>query len=356
MKPRVVLLSAFVSPLRSGAEACAEEVAAALQDRYDIIIVAARMRRDLPKKEVLPSGIAVMRLGIGHSLDKWLYVALAPFAVRALKPRLVHAVLESFAGMAMTLCAWTCPLAKRVLTCQSTNTSLFLRRMHRSADAVTVISAVLAKRAIDCGRADVVRIPNGVYNAAFAAERGRERRIDGRILFVGRLEPMKGVDTLLKAFRDIHEEFPRAHLRIVGDGSLRASLERSVADLVERGKVTFVGAVPRSALPIEYARAPIFCALSRSEALGNVFIEAQAAGCGVLATRTGGIPDIVIDGKTGLLVPPDNPALAAEALRAMFRHPDRVAELATAAIENAKKYEWSGIAEEYGYVYKSLIN
>ncbi len=355
MKPRVALLSAFVSPLRSGAEACAEEVAAQLQQRYDIIIVAARMRRDLPRKEVLPSGVAVLRLGIGRSIDKWLYVFLAPLAVRELQPRIVHAVLESFAGMAMTLCAWAYPQAKRILTCQSTNTHLFLRRMHHSADIVTAISSVLSKRAIDLERGDVLRIPNGVHTALFASDQTRERRIDGRILFVGRLEPMKGVDTLLQAFRAIQEEFPRAHLRIVGDGSQRKALEQSVTDLIGRGKITFVGFVPQNALPIEYAQAPIFCALSRSEALGNVFLEAQAAGCGVLATRTGGIPDIVLDGKTGLLVPPESPTVAAEALRAMLRHPERVAELAAAGIENAKKYEWSKIAAEYEAVYASML-
>lgn len=355
MKPRVALLSAFLSPLRSGAEACAEEVASQLQQRYDIVIVAARMRRDIPQKEVLPSGVAVVRVGIGSGIDKWLYVFLAPLAVRALNPSIVHAVLESFAGMAMTLCAWTAPHAKRLLTCQSTNTSLFLKRMHRSAHMVTAISAALARRAIDLGRKDVERIPNGVENERFAKERGHQRRIDGRILFVGRLESMKGVDVLLKAFRDIEAEFPRAHLRIVGDGSQRAMLERSVADLVQRGKVTFVGFVPQQALPAEYAQAPIFAALSRSEALGNVFLEAQAAGCGVLATRTGGIPDIVLDGKTGLLVPPDNATIAAEALRAMFRHPERVAELAAAGIENAKKYEWSAIADQYDALYRKLL-
>jgi len=80
MKPRVVILSAFATPLRSGAEACVEEVSARLKDRYDITVVTARMRKDLPRRDVLPGGVAIRRVGFGLPLDKWLFPILAPFA------------------------------------------------------------------------------------------------------------------------------------------------------------------------------------------------------------------------------------------------------------------------------------
>jgi glycosyltransferase involved in cell wall biosynthesis len=353
MRPRVVILSAFLTPLRSGAEACAEEVALRLAERFDITIVTARMRRNLPIRETF-GNVPVMRVGIGHPMDKWLYPFLAPFAARRLKPEIVHAILESYAGLAMILCRWICPGAKRVLTCQSTNTSLFLRVMHWNAHRVTAISSTLVRRAMRYGRGDVERIPNGVDVARFAQARAQERRIDGRILFVGRLEWMKGVDTLIEAFRMLANEFPGTELRIVGDGSQRSELEARAGNLLSSGRITFTGRMDPHAIAAEYARAPIFCGLSRSEALGNVFLEAQAAGCAVVATRVGGIHDAVLDKATGFLIPADHPDLAADALRLLLRHPEKAKTMGEAGIANAAKYDWGIIAEQYERVYEKM--
>ncbi len=367
MKPRIVLYSAFVSPLRSGAEACAEEVAARLQDRFDIMIVAARMRKDLPTDDVLSTGVKVKRVGIGSSIDKWLYPFLAPAAAAALQPQIIHAVLESFAGMALVLSKNLLPQAKRVLTCQSTNTTLLLRPMHAAAHRITAISSVLVERAKKFGY-NATLIPNGIRVNELQSM--HVEWVPGRILFVGRLEPMKGVETLLEAFavmvrRTHHDSFAAvtlssskgdaAHLRIVGDGSLRSSLERRAQELGIADRVTFAGAVSHDDIAREYASAEIFCGLSRSEALGNVFLEAQAAGCAVVATNVGGIPDIVKDGETGLLVPPDDPTAAANALERLLGDESLRKRLLEDGKTNATAYDWDTIAERYAEVYDELI-
>lgn len=349
MKPRVVLYSAFVSPLRSGAEACAEEVAARLQDRYDITIVAARMRKDLPTDDVLPTGVKVKRVGFGMTFDKWLYPFLAPAAAVVLQPQIIHAVLESFAGMALVLSKNLLPHAKRILTCQSTNTTLLLKPMHAAAHRITAISSVLVERAKKFGY-EAVLIPNGIRAKELRSV--HTERVPGRILFVGRLEKMKGVDTLIAAFKDVRKNHPAATLRIAGDGSLRASLERSAEGI---DGITFLGNVRHDDIANEYAAAEIFCGLSRSEALGNVFLEAQAAGCAVVATNIGGIPDIVKDGETGLLVPPDDPAAAANALERLLGDEGLRKRLAEAGRSNASAYDWDAIAGRYGEVYDELI-
>ncbi len=356
---KVVLFSAFVSPMRSGAEACAEEVAARLQDRYDITIVAARMRKDLPIDDTLPTGVKVKRVGFGSAIDKWLYPILAPSAAAALQPQIVHAVLESFAGLALIVAKSLLPKAKRILTCQSTNTSLLLRPMHHSADRVTVISSVLVARAKTLG-VDAVLIPNGIRSKELL-EASMER-VPGRILFVGRLEPMKGVDTLLEAFavmvRGSHSLAPHhdsaAYLRIVGDGSERQRLERLAHMLGIADRVTFVGKVSHDRITAEYAQAEIFCGISRSEAFGNVFIEAQAAGCAVVGTNIQGIPDIVHDGETGMLVPPNDSAAAAAVLTRLLGDADLRCRLGEAGKVNAAKYDWDGISERYAAVYEGL--
>lgn len=367
-KPCVVILSAFLSPFRSGAEACAEEVALALAERYDITIVTAKLRWNLSRKgDVRPplpipppsgegrSDVPVIRVGLGFPFDKWLFPFLAPLVVRRLKPDIVHAVLESFAGFALVLCKLLYPKAKRILTCQSTNTSLLLGIMHRAAHRVTVISSVLKKRAEILGRGDAVLIPNGVPLDLIREACGRVQKVPGRILFVGRLEPMKGVDTLLDAFAALSTVTSRAHLRIVGDGSLRQFLVSRFSSLVHDGRVSFAGFIPFPQVYEEFARAEIFCALSRSEALGNVFLEAQAAGCAVVGSNVGGIPDVVEDGKTGILVPPDDPKAAAAALELLLQDTEKREALRRGALERLERYDWKIIAQQYAQLYEELL-
>tara|TARA_Y100000310_G_scaffold294223_1_gene324534 strand:- start:401 stop:1450 length:1050 start_codon:yes stop_codon:yes gene_type:complete len=345
---KIVILSAFATPLRSGAEACSEEVSSALRDRYDFTIVTARMKRTLPKKDALQSGVPIVRIGIGCSLDKWLFPFLAPITAARMRPDIIHAVLESYAGAALILCRLFAPRAKRMLTCQSTNTSLLVGSMHRSAHSVTVISTALKERAKKFGRNDVTIISNGLT----LQDIPRAEKVPGRILFVGRHEKMKGIDTLLNAFALL--EHPQAHLRLVGDGSQKATYEKLAGELGIADRVTFLGFVPMPDVYEEFAQAEIFCGLSRSEALGNVFLEAQAAACAVVGTHIEGIPDIVQDGKHGILIEPDNREQAAHALTKLLNDDALRSAMAAEGVQHAKGYDWSQIAERYASQYDSF--
>lgn len=361
LRPHVVILSAFLSPFRSGAEACAEEVALQLADRFDVTIITSKLRSSSARSSFLEPGtgnisrVHVIRVGFGHPIDKWLYPILAPLKVRKLRPQLIHAILESYAGLAMVFCRFFVPAAKRLLTCQSTNTSLLLSRMHRSAHRVTVISTVLLERAKKFGRNDAVLIPNGIRSQELRQACERTTKIPGRILFVGRLEKVKGVDTLLQAFSIMRDEGGTAHLRIAGDGSQRGFLESRAEKLGIGSSVTFLGYLSHEKLAEEFAAAEIFCGLSRSEALGNVFLEAQAAGCAVLATAVGGIPDIVRNGETGFLIAPDDPACAAQFLRRLLEERETRETFVRAGLEWVKDYDWKGIAKRYGEIYSVLL-
>ncbi len=352
--PKVVILSAFLRPFRSGAEACTEEVAARLKGRYEIVIVTARLSTNLLRRDVI-DGVTVVRVGFGSRFDKWLFPFLAPLAARQQRPAVIHAILESYAGLAMIFCKILLPGVPRLLTCQSTNTTLLVSLMHSVASRVTVISSVLRERAAAMGRGDAVLIPNGIPRAALQAAGSRFPKVPGRMLFVGRLEPMKGVDTLLEAFARVQGILPEWQLRIAGDGSERPRLEKLTRALDLAGRVTFLGRLSHDAVLKEFAEAEIFCGLSRSEALGNVFLEAQAAGTAVLATRVGGIPDVVSDSETGLLIPVDDVPAAAKALEQLGHDAalrQRLGENGRAA---AAAYDWDGIAERYAEQYDLLI-
>jgi glycosyltransferase involved in cell wall biosynthesis len=352
---RVVILSCFLTPLRSGAEACAEEVALRLSNEYDITIVTARMSRDLKKHDFLNGKVPVIRVGFGFGFDKWLYPFIAPLVARKLNPDLIHAVLETFAGLALHFCKWIVPRANRLLTCQTTNRSFLKKMVVRSPDTVTAISSALIKIIEECGRNDVVHIPNGIPVAVIRKSLQTHEKIPGRILFVGRLESMKGIDTLLHVFEKVLADVPEAHLRIVGDGSQRQNLEKISQDLGISDQVIFAGHIDPHEVHREFAQAQIFCGLSRSEALGNVFLEAQAAGCAVVGTLVGGIPDIVKDGETGTLVSSDDTDAAANALLDLLSHPEKVKAFSHAGVLNASQYDWDHIAQRYLSVYQTII-
>jgi glycosyltransferase involved in cell wall biosynthesis len=353
MRHRVVIFSAFISPMRSGAEAMVEEVAQRLSHDFDITIIAAKMRRGLPRDEINAQGLHVVRLGFGFWIDKWLYPFLAPLAARRYAPVLIHAVLETFAGLALVISRLTSPHAKRLLTLQTTNRQFLLGTIHASAHAVTGISSVLLLRARKYGRDDVIYIPNGIDLRGINDALARNQRVQGRILFVGRLESMKGVDTLLVAFSELTDTSYSLH--IVGDGSEREKLVERAKELRIADRVTFVGQLPPAKVYDEYATAQVFVGLSRSEALGNVFLEAQAAGLGVIASDVGGIPEVVKHDVTGILVAPENPDAAAQAIHALFANPVRFRELTTRAKEHAKGFDWDIIAKRYKTVYDGLL-
>lgn len=362
MKPKIVLLSAFLTPLRSGAEACAEEIAHRLWERFDITIVTARLTKRIAEDDPFRGHVGVVRVGIGRPIDKWLFPFLAPFAVRRIQPQIIHAVLESFAGLAMVLSAILFPKAKTVLTCQSTNTSFLVGLMHRRADCVTVISRILLARAKSFGRSDALLIPNGIDVPAIERACADVKKVPRSILFVGRLEAMKGVDVLLRALARLLEMRKDSGgdegivLRVVGRGSEEKTLRNLAADLQLQEHVTFAGFVPVPRVFEEFAQAQIFCGLSRSEALGNVFLEAQASGCAVVATHTGGIPDIVEDGRTGLLVAPDDAEGAAQAMQKLLLDSRLWQELAKAGMASARTYDWQGITDRYTKAYLGLMN
>ena len=154
-----------------------------------------------------------------------------------------------------------------------------------------------------------------------------------RLLCVGRLVPVKGIETLLRAFAAALREQPDLILDIAGDGSLRAKLESLATELGLGASVRFVGRVEGIGAEMEKAAAVVVPSLG--EGFGMVALEAAERGRPVIASAVGGLPEIVDDGRTGVLVPSrDVPALAA-AMVEMVRDPERAGALGRAARERA---------------------
>jgi len=137
---------------------------------------------------------------------------------------------------------------------------------------------------------------------------------------VGRLEPEKGHPTLIDAWPRVLRTVPDAYLLIVGEGSRREALEHQVAELGIGSRVIFTGR--RDDVPAVTAALDVAVLPSYREAQGLTILEAMALSRPVVASNVGGIPEMVEDGRTGLLVPPHDPgALAAAIIRLLVDHP-----------------------------------
>ena len=144
---------------------------------------------------------------------------------------------------------------------------------------------------------------------------------------VGRIVPIKNHALFLRAARTVVAKHPETVVLVVGDGDQRAATEQLAAQLDLRPQVLFLGW--RRDLPAVYADTDLLVVSSNNEGTPVAAIEAMAARCPVVATRVGGVPDLISDRVTGMLVPPGDPERLAQALIYARDHPSRNGALGT---------------------------
>jgi len=171
-------------------------------------------------------------------------------------------------------------------------------------------------------------------------------------LFVGVLERYKAVDVLADAWRLAAPRIPEATLHIVGRGTLRDVPERLLADLPAQTRWSESLSTPDVAQALDGST--VLALPSRSEGLGRVVVEAFCRGRCVVASRVGGIPDIVEDGATGLLVPPADPAALADALVRVLS--DRAFAERLGGAAHAAVQPWLATPEEYALRIRELVD
>ncbi len=167
-----------------------------------------------------------------------------------------------------------------------------------------------------------------------------ELRLDGDVLvFAGRLGPQKAVGVLLDAL----ERAAGVTLVIAGDGPERAALEQRVAELGLDGRVRFLGSVPRETVLRLFRAADASVLPSAWENFPHTLVEALAAGCPVIATAVGGVPEVVQDGANGLLVPPGDVAVLAGAIERFFGDAALRGRLRAATAPSVDGYSEEGV-------------
>ncbi|MDQ7857906.1 MAG: glycosyltransferase family 4 protein [Armatimonadota bacterium] len=185
----------------------------------------------------------------------------------------------------------------------------------RRADRLRAVSASMDALARAAGyRGEIDRFVTFSDFSAFLDPPVRPLPTAPVALFVGVLEAPKAPEVLIDAWCRVANRLPTARLVMVGEGPLRATLEETVRRLGLPGRIKFLGTVPRPRLVDLLDEAWCLVLPSRSEGLPRVILEAMGRGRAVVASRVGGIPELVEDHITGLLVPPEDPIPLAEAL------------------------------------------
>ena len=154
------------------------------------------------------------------------------------------------------------------------------------------------------------------------------------LVFAGRLGPQKDVGTLLEALVHV----PAATLAVAGDGPERAPLERRADELGLDGRVRFLGSVPRETVLRLFGAADASVLPSAWENFPHTVVEALAVGCPVIATAVGGVPEVVVDGENGLLVPAGDAHALAAAITRFFSDDGLRERLAAAAARSVAAY------------------
>ena len=172
---------------------------------------------------------------------------------------------------------------------------------------------------------------------------------------VGWLTPVKGHRFLIQAIARLKPAHPRLHLVIVAGGGSSDRLSRLAVELGVDDSVTFLG--ERSDVPECLAAMHLFVLPSLNEGMGRALVEAMAAGLPVVATRVGGVPAIVEDGRTGLLVPPGDAAALAAAIDELLRRPEWAKELGTAAQQSiGERFGIPAMVQAVEVVYETALS
>jgi glycosyltransferase involved in cell wall biosynthesis len=246
---------------------------------------------------------------------------------------------------------------------QGAMAKLLLRANLLYADGITSTSkamAVQTQRLVK-PRLDIEVVPFGVETGVFSPSVKERDSREIRIGTVKALSGKYGVDTLIRAYALVwcrlreRNETRSLSLNIFGEGPDREVLERLAQDSVPGGSVQFHGLLPHVRVPEALRDLDIFVALSRLESFGVSILEAGACGLPVVAAAVGGLKEVVVDGRTGILVPPDDPEAAASAMLRLVDNPglrQNMGRAGRALVEAT--YEWSQCVDTMEAVYARM--
>jgi len=231
----------------------------------------------------------------------------------------------------------------------------------RNADAIIALTEDMKKRIQNIHDRSVFVIPNGVDLERFGElpqeipDKESKLTDEKVIIFIGTLRPVKGVRYLIEAMRMIAEGYKRTRLLLVGDGEERGYLEKLVNKMGLEDCVSFIGRVPHERALTYMVTSDVFVLPSLSEGFPMTILEAMACGLPIVATRIGGLPEVIEDGRSGFLVEPENPKEIAERVLLLLEDNELRKRISLNNKERVEKYSWQHIVNRLAEVYSGIF-
>jgi glycogen(starch) synthase len=369
---RILFWSGTFWPNIGGVEVLAAKLLPALQERgYELAVVTPQRNLDLSAK-VQYKGIPVYRFSFTfeqNSIDQLMEMRQQISNLkRAFAPDLVHinAVSATNFFHLITASAHPAPLLltlhdERLRDDNQSELPVggdrLMGKLLRAADWISCVSAAVlmeVSRPVPeiVSRSSVIH--NGLDLPFLLPSPLPTHPL--RLLCLGRLVVRKGFDVALSAFALISRRFPEVRLVIAGDGPARPALEKQAADLRIATLVDFVSWVAPEDVPALMNTATLVVMPSRREPFGLVALEAAQMARPIVATRVGGLPEVVAHGQTGLLVENENVAELAEAVTLLLEHPEVAIRMGQAARHRAiASFGWDRCIDAYDTLYRKLV-
>ncbi len=351
---KVLIFSLAYFPHVGGAEVAIKELTDRLRD-IEFHMVTMRFSSIEPREEKI-GNVIVHRIGIPGStrIHKFLFQIFSVIPALRIHRResfdAVWAVMAHSAGVPAALFKIKCPHVPMLLTLQEGDppeqierTMLPLwplfSRAFTHADRVQAISNFLGGWARSRGfTGPLAVVPNGVDLKRF---NGEIILHEGTVLFTAsRLFHKNAIDDVIRALPLL----PDVQFKIAGIGPEKSKLKQLAKELHVEDRVRFLGHIDHAQLPALLHSSDIFIRPSRSEGMGNAFIEAMTAGIPVIGTAVGGIPDFLTDGETGFVVDVDSPKSIATTVQRILENPTQTQAVVRKAKELSTQYDWDMLA------------
>jgi glycogen(starch) synthase len=366
---RILFWSESFWPTIGGLQVFGAKLAPALQKRNcEVTVVTTQDPLDLPS-EARYQGVPVHRFPFWTTLAEASMMQLREVRQRVARlkrtfsPDLVHmnTVGSSAFFHLQTAGAHPAPFLVTLhggeLPSQTFSHDTLLGQTLRRADWVTACSGALLAEARQFVP-EIATHSSVIYNALDMPALQPEPLPSEtpQLLCLGRLAEEKSLHLAVTAFASLRERFPHARLVIAGDGPARPELERQASELHLNEHVHFIGWVAPDQVPALLNTATVVVMPSRREGLPLVALEAALMARPVVATRVGGLPEVIVHQQTGVLVEPDDSEALAQAIGALLAHPERATIMGRAARDRVQKvFGWKRCVDAYETLYRTLI-
>jgi len=333
-------------------------------ERGNEILVLSRYEASIPETKVLPWPKVTSKNWLICKFEvlknAWEFRSM----VRAFKPDIVHIhyvpndivnVLWYWRMKNLFVSTWGSDIITDY-SAEIEGSSFYRRFLFRQAQVITATSHFLADVTRHYTDKEVHVVPFGIDCQVFRPTERINMTSTVTLGFVKHLRIKYGPEYLIRAMSLIVAEYPRTQLLMVGSGGLRSQLEALTGQLGLTGNISFLDAVEHRQVPEVLKNVDIFVMPSIREEFGVAAVEAQAMEIPVVATKVGGIPEVVRDGITGILVEPRNPEQLAAAIIELIENPEKRKEMGKEGRKYVlSHYRWEDNAALMDNLYKSVL-